>query len=88
MSYEKNKIVEGSKKKKDKNRSLSLRIYFPSKKLKYVTQRQAYGFGNFGADVGGYIGMFLGYSLLHIPHMVLAASKFISNMFSHSLSVG
>ena len=58
----------------------NMRIIFPSTKIKYVTQQKSYPIVSLYAEVGGYIGMFLGYSLLQMPDMVIAASRNTVNL--------
>jgi hypothetical protein len=50
--------------------SLRITINFPSEKIKILSQHQDYTLGNFGAEVGGYVGMLLGYSLLQLPSFI------------------
>ena len=41
-------------------------VTFQSDELKLITQAEAYPFWSFGAEVGGYIGMFLGVSFMQV----------------------
>ena len=52
------------------NINLKLKLKFIPEDLKFVTQQQAYPIWSLGAEIGGYLGMFLGYSLLQLPHLV------------------
>ena len=45
---------------------LDLWITFLSDELKLINQERAYPFWSFGAEVGGYIGMFLGISFMQV----------------------
>ena len=48
------------------NINLDLWITFLSDELKLIRQVIAYPFWSFGAEVGGYIGMFLGISFMQV----------------------
>ena len=48
------------------NIKLDLWITFLSDELKLIKQEIAYPFWSFGAEVGGYIGMFLGISFMQV----------------------
>ena len=48
------------------NIKLDLWIIFLSDELKLIKQVIAYPFWSFGAEVGGYIGMFLGISFMQV----------------------
>ena len=50
-------------------------INFPNPTYKEITQLMAYNEENFVGNVGGYIGMFLGVSLLQIPELINLAYK-------------
>ena len=52
---------------------LELRISFASEDMKFVHQEKAYPFWSFGAEVGGYVGMFLGFSVMQVPDLVNTA---------------
>ena len=48
------------------NVRLVMWVTFLSDELKLITQQRAYPFWSFGAEVGGYIGMFLGISFMQV----------------------
>ena len=52
---------------------MELKIIFVSEEIKFVYQEKAYPFWSFGAEVGGYVGMFLGYSIMQVPDLVNTA---------------
>ena len=45
-------------------------IVFDSEEVKFVYQEKAYPFWSFGAEIGGYVGMFLGYSINQLPDLL------------------
>ena len=51
---------------------LFLRIHYLDRTYQEVTNNRDFGFGSFWASVGGLIGIFLGYSMLQMPELVLA----------------
>ena len=52
------------------NIKLKLTIKFIPEDLKFVTQQPAYPIWSLGAEIGGYLGMFLGYSMLQLPQLM------------------
>ena len=54
---------------------LRITINFPSEKIKFTSQHQVYTFCNFNSEVGGYVGMFLGYSLIKMPNLIIASEQ-------------
>ena len=63
--------------------SVRITINFQSEMIKFLSQHQVYTIGNFGAEVGGYVGMFLGYSLLQLPNFVRAGGHRVIVIWSH-----
>ena len=51
---------------------LKLIIRFLPEEVKYVSQKPAYPMWSLGAEIGGYLGMFLGYSLLQVPQLAMS----------------
>jgi len=47
-------------------------VHFPNRKYRQITHVQEYDIENMLGNIGGYIGLFLGYSLLHLPHFLLS----------------
>ena len=47
-------------------------VHFPNQKYRQITHVQEYDIENMLGNIGGYIGLFLGYSLLHLPHFLLS----------------
>ena len=47
-------------------------LTFLSDELKLISQERAYQFWSLGAEVGGYIGMFLGISFMQVQTTLLA----------------
>ena len=45
-----------------------------------------YSFGNFVADVGGYLGLFLGASILTISDGIISGLKFVKGLIKSKLS--
>ena len=54
---------------------LRITINFHSEKIKFTSQHQVNKFSNFGSEVGGYVGMFLGYSLIQMPNLIIASEQ-------------
>ena len=52
------------------NINLTLKLKFIPEDLKFVTQQRAYPIWSLGAEIDGYLGMFLGYSLLQLTQLV------------------
>ena len=48
-------------------------LYFPETCFKQISQAQAYDIESFVGNAGGYLGLFLGYSLVCIPRLVIKA---------------
>ena len=46
-------------------------VHFPNRKYRQITHVQEYGIESLVGNIGGYIGLFLGYSLLHFPTFVM-----------------
>ena len=51
----------------------NLVVIFDLEEIKFVYQEKAYPFWSLGAEVGGYVGMFLGYSIMQLPDLVHTA---------------
>ena len=65
-----------------------MHVKFIPDDLKFVTQQPAYPVWSLGAEIGGYLGMFLGYSLLQLPHLLTTAiqlARKISKQFYYQL---
>ena len=60
---------------------MDLIIIFDSEEIKFVYQEKAYPFWSFGAEVGGYVGMFLGYSIIQVPDLVNTAFGTAVNLY-------
>ena len=60
---------------------MNLIIIFDSEEIKFVYQEKAYPFWSFGAEVGGYVGMFLGYSIIQVPDLVNTAFGTAVNLY-------
>lgn len=65
--------------KQEINKKLKLKIIFNllTKKYEEVQNLRAYGMDSLWAEVGGYIGIFLGYSILHVIELMLMLPKWI-----------
>ena len=59
----------------------NLRVMFLNPTFKEIKEIQAYSFGNFVSDVGGYLGLFLGYALVQIPEFVYMMYKDSKKLF-------
>jgi hypothetical protein len=60
---------------------MELVIIFDLEEIKFVYQEKAYPFWSFGAEVGGYVGMFLGYSVIQVPDLVNTAFGTAVNLY-------
>ena len=58
-----------------------IQIYFRDTSFKQIKEKRDYDIQDMFGDIGGYIGLFLGYALLHIPGFFLALSKVFSHIF-------
>ena len=59
---------------------LNLVVIFDLEEIKFVYQEKAYPFWSLGAEVGGYVGMFLGYSVMQVPDLLHTALLTAINM--------
>ena len=57
---------------------LELKLSFTTEKLKVVKQYKADTITSLVAEAGGYVGMFLGYSLLQIPGFLVTVAQALS----------
>ena len=57
-----------------------LKIHFRSENAKSIRQHRKVTEGNFMAEAGGYIGMFMGFSLLQLPTFVATFAVKFSNL--------
>ena len=56
-------------------------VIFDSEEIKFVYQEKAYPFWSLGAEVGGYVGMFLGYSIMQLPDLINTAFITFMNIY-------
>ena len=61
-------------------------VRFPNLKYREITHVQEYDVESMVGNIGGYIGLFLGYSLLHFPTFMLSVFAFIKKKFFSKLS--
>ena len=54
-----------------------IEVNYPEDTYYEISTSQAFGFESFWAGVGGFVGIFLGFSLLQLPELVTAAIKLI-----------
>jgi hypothetical protein len=50
-------------------------VHFPNRKYRQITHVQEYDIESMVGNIGGYIGLFLGYSLLHFPKFLITLWK-------------
>ena len=50
-------------------------VHFPNRKYRQITHVQEYDIESMVGNIGGYIGLFLGYSLLHFPQFLMRLWK-------------
>ena len=55
---------------KSYNLSARIKIVFKTAEFKYIAEVQAYPAWSFMAEVGGYAGLFLGFSILQFPQLI------------------
>ena len=56
---------------------IELRMYFISKAYKEIRQVRAYGLTSLFGNVGGFVGLLLGYALVHLPGSIHATFKYL-----------
>ena len=59
-----------------------VRLWFRSNRFMEIKQIQAYNFQNLVGNGGGYIGLFLGYSIVQLPYMLLWAFNWMKKFVS------
>ena len=47
-------------------------VHFPNRKYRQITHVQEYDIESMVGNIGGYLGLFLGYSLLHLPQFLIS----------------
>ena len=55
-----------------------IELTFLTDEFKYISELQAYPAWSFMAEVGGYAGLFLGFSILHFPDIIEYTLKYIT----------
>ena len=60
-------------------KDISLAFFYPDKTYEEIQYSRMMGFDGWLSNVGGFIGIFLGYSLLQIPDILV----FIIGLFQH-----
>ena len=58
---------------------LMILVHFPNLKYRQITHVQEYDVESLVGNVGGYIGLFLGYTLLHFPKFVISMFHIVKN---------
>ena len=61
-------------------------VHFPNQKYREITHVQEYDVESMVGNIGGYIGLFLGYTLLHFPRFMLSVFAYIKNKFFPRIS--
>ena len=56
-------------------------IKYPEKTYYEITNNQAFGFESFWSSVGGFVGIFLGFSLLQLPEFIIGVMRRINDKF-------
>ena len=56
---------------------ISLKFYFVAKGFKEIRQVAAYGLMSLFGNVGGFVGLLLGYALIHLPGSIHATLKYL-----------
>ena len=59
------------------SKQLDITVYYLKHYFQEITNREAFGFEAFWSSVGGFIGIFLGYSLMQLPDIVSKGVAFI-----------
>ena len=60
-----------------KDDQIELRMYFMSKAYKEIQQVRAYGLTSLFGNIGGFVGLLLGYALVHLPGSIHATFKYL-----------
>ena len=68
------------------NSSFMVLVHFPNLKYREITHVQEYDVESMVGNIGGYIGLLLGYSLLHFPTFMLSVFAFIKKKFFSRIS--
>ena len=56
-----------------------VRLWFRSNRFMEIKQIRAYNFQNLVGNGGGYVGLFLGYSIVQLPSMIISVYNWIQN---------
>ena len=76
--YFKNKIFFNQNSDKGEN-ELLFRVYYPSQTYQEITNKKDFGFESLWSCIGGFVGIFLGYSLMQLPEILSDGVTFITN---------
>ena len=60
-----------------KSKVLAIRVFYPKTAFKEIVNRRAFNFETFWSSVGGFVGIFLGYSLLQLPDIIWGSMEFV-----------
>ena len=78
LQYEYEELDDESQKRENDSTWFGITLFFPEPSYKEIKQAQAYDIESFVGNSGGYIGLFLGYSLASIPSWITSMFRKIS----------
>ena len=58
---------------------IAIQVVYPRQTFQEIVNKRAFGFESFWSSVGGFVGIFLGYSLMQLPEIIY---KIIGNICS------
>ena len=70
------------------NNSFGLGMQFVMKGYLEIKQEQAYTFTSLVGNVGGYMGLFLGYAILHFPKLLTVLARVVLMLVLDNLCPG
>ena len=67
---------------------LRLEFVYMSTEYKEITNTQSFGFESFVSGLGGFVGIFLGYSILQLPELLESVFSACSRLAKRHVAVG
>ena len=61
----------------------SIKFLYKENKYQEIQNARSFGFESFISGMGGFIGIFLGYSLLQVPQLLMAVASWIRKLKIH-----
>ena len=66
------------------SKELAIRVGYPKRTFKEIVNRKAFNFEAFWSGVGGFVGIFLGYSLMQLPEIICGSMAFVFSRHNNS----